>query len=668
MFRNFLIIAYLSLAITIGVAHQYHFLWSWPVIAGLFLAEAALLRIFSREENFAPRWNLILFLQFPLFLLILWNHYWPVLNIKILLFIILLLSVLFAFYSRRRTVTEKTISGLAFLTLPLLISSMLGNHFGLIKTSNEWTLLAEEGQIMSWVTRVLHGQVPFRDVVVTRGPLIIYSTALFLKWFGQTLLMKKVWFSILNLMMAYATYYFCRTFISSKLLRWSAFIAMFLIHNLTYRTGFAFLALALFWISLQKSEKKWALYSGVAVALALLSSKDAGLACSVTLFAVSIAGFLFHSGQRILYRNSGLGVLLGMALVLLPLAIVLNIRGELKQVLDGMIVYPKYAMLGFAASPYPNLVRMIQADLSFQNLLFPITRKIFILWYFPVLIYLFSFFLLLRWVFLKKIDAKALMTFTVATFGWLLYRSALGRSDFHHLYFCVSPAFVLLAIHADRILQIRTRSSMRYEKILVISLALLAPLLFLAQRPSDNLEPAKRSFLSNILGNSSLPDDYEPFAIERMKGVMAKRSLRRRIEAVVSAVQPRLSPEERLYAFPNMPLYYFLLDTPCPTRFEWAYQAITHEMRLEVVRDLEEKKPKFIIYSMDPKQRLDRIPLEEAVPEIAEYLRENYKPWAVFGREEIWIPKRLHFRSPRPLPDKRSDPDERASDEEGRDE
>jgi hypothetical protein len=98
-----------------------------------------------------------------------------------------------------------------------------------------------------------------------------------------------------------------------------------------------------------------------------------------------------------------------------------------------------------------------------------------------------------------------------------------------------------------------------------------------------------------------------------------------------------------------MAMYYFLLDSPNPTSFEWAYHAITQEMRLRAVESLKEAKPKFIIYSNDPRQRMDRIPVRKAVPEINEYIQANYKLWKTFGLEDILIPNDFSFREQRRL-------------------
>jgi hypothetical protein len=386
MIPNLLTVFYLSLAVHIGLTHQFHQFWGWLIIALFFFAQAILLRWFSNRSNFHYRWSLLLFTQYPVFLLIFWNRFWPVLNLTWMTGAVVALMICCSLYAFRRKINPETLLTLFFATLPAFIVLIPASHFGLILTSNEWRLMAEEGQIMGWITKVLHGEVPFRDAIVTRGPVIIYSTAAVLKVFEETLLMKRVWFELFNLLMAYAGYYFCKTFMSSKPLRWFVFILMILIHDFTYRTGFALLALALFWLSISKQSFRWAAVSGLSLAIAFLSSVEAGTAAAVTMIVISIAGFLFQADQRLIFRKVTTGWIAGGALIILPLALLLMIRGELGETLDSILVYPKYAMLGYAASPYPNLLKMIRLDLINQSYWFPFTQRIFALWYLPVLI------------------------------------------------------------------------------------------------------------------------------------------------------------------------------------------------------------------------------------------------------------------------------------------
>lgn len=624
---EFLVILYLSLAIHFGLVTTYHTPWGFAVILAVFALQGVVLRKSSTPGIFHLRWRKLLFAHLPLSLFFLHNTFWPVLPESVLWIAIAMMICLFAFYSYRNEVAQKQFGAFLVCTLPAFLVLSLKDHNALIQSASEWRFFAEEGQILGWVTKVLHGGIPYKDTLVTRGPLVIYTTVWAMKWFGQTLLTKRVWFLILNLMMAYFYYYFCAKLIRSRFLRRFAFFIILLIHNFNYRTGFGVLALALFLDSLESNRRSLAVFAGLAVAAALLSSIEVGICSGVAIGVAIIVGFVFDREKRPALAKTAANFAIGIAIVFVPLTLVLLMKGALGDVVYGSLVYPKYAMLGYASSPFPNLLEVLRKDIEQNRFLFEATLRIFILWYLPIALYLFTFFLILRNIVTRQIDFQLTQLLTIAVYGWLLFRSALGRTDFHHLYFSVPPAFVLCLYYADR-----------YKtKAMIPVLLCLIPIAFLWQRPKDLVYPAIKDFVANFHPADSAPQDS--YQIAPLRGILSDTKVRNRVESIVSAIQSQRKPGDAIYAFPNLPMYYFALDAPNPTPYEWAYQAITHDMRVHAVDLLQKAHPQFIVFSQDPKQRLDRIPPEQAVPEILTFIQSNYKRWQSYGREEIWVPK-----------------------------
>ena len=75
---------------------------------------------------------------------------------------------------------------------------------------------------------------------------------------------------------------------------------------------------------------------------------------------------------------------------------------------------------------------------------------------------------------------------------------------------------------------------------------------------------------------------------------------------------------------------YFLFDKRNPTRYAIAYMAVTTEQRLDLIRDLEEKKPKYLVYSTNT-WRIDGIPEQIQIPEVLAYLDQNYHVLQMFA-------------------------------------
>ena len=634
-----LVVIYLSVAIHLGLNPLYHSVLGLPAVAAFFGLQALVVRIFSHTK-FLSIFIRVLFAEAPLALLIINACFWPVLSFIPFLAGVLAVTLIFSVIAWKKEVTTAWLLTVVLFTLPLFLRVATTSPVTLIEFTNEWRLLAEEGQVMGWVTKVSHGGVPFLDMIVTRGPIVIYTTALALREFGQNLVIARAWILTLSILMMYGGALFCLTFFESKLLRWLSLFLMLLIHDISYRTGFAMASLGLFWIGFRQNRGIFTVLCGMCVALALLSSLESGAAALIAIFGTVIVAAVTVPDRRAFARHGAL-VAAGLGIVLVPPSLFFLSRGELGEIINGVIVYPKYAMLGFASSPFPNVLKIFRNEMNAGHFWFSATQRVFALWYMPPLVYLFTFFLFLRWAVSRSLDRRVLMILMLAIYGWVMFRSALGRSDFHHLYFCVPPAFALCLLHADRI---KSSLSMKGlfqnpDHLAALFFACLLPVWFLWQRPNDRLIPVTQNFAQCLTGTSDIPEDFQPFQTPRLRGILLPAPIRNKMEMILKTVDSERKPGDCVYAFPTIPLYYFLLDSPNPTRYEWAYQAITHDMRVEALQSLERAKPRFIINSLDPHRRLDGIPPWVALPEIWNYMQDNYKRWALIGREEILVPK-----------------------------
>jgi hypothetical protein len=635
----------ISMGVQIGLADVFPLFCPFFAAVSIFCGEAVLLWRLSEPSRFSARLHRWLFVQTPFILLFLPATAYPVITFGFALGLAALLATIFFFYSRWRAPDRASIICIIVLMLPLFLTFAKHPHFRLSGMANEWRLLAEEGQMMGWITKVQHGGLPYRDALVTRGPFVIYLAAGFLKLFGNTLIMKRFLMLLLSGLFAYGYYYFCRRLFARQWLLWFAFLAMLMVHTFSYRTGLAILAITLYWGSndneTQKSRFAAGVAAGIVLVISLLSSIEAAMSAFAAIAVASIVG-LFRANEPRRYWLSGMATSAGIILALLPLMSFLALRGDLNDVIHGMVTYPKYAMEGFASNRFPNLWELVKTGVTSGDWNLLAIGRTLVMWYFPVCVYLFSFFLVCVWMTRGRLDSPQIKILVTAFYGWMLFHSALGRSDLRHLYFAVPVALALVLVYADRLLAAgawKRPGGGRWA----IGIAVAFPLVFLVQRPSDSLLPFARNVAEKVTGNYEVKSERNEFQTPGLKSIQASRKITERIDSVVREISEHRRPQDRIYAFPALPLYYFLLDSPNPTHYEWAYQAITHEMRMEAVHDLGVAKPAFIIYSVDPRQRLDKMPYSETVPELDEFIRKNYKRWASYGQEQILVPKSSVF-------------------------
>lgn len=134
---------------------------------------------------------------------------------------------------------------------------------------------------------------------------------------------------------------------------------------------------------------------------------------------------------------------------------------------------------------------------------------------------------------------------------------------------------------------------------------------------------------------------WSPLGLDRAKDIYVPREQQDIIQRVVYFLKPRLSVDESILVFPHNGHYYFLLDRTGPSRFvPLIYATISPEYQKEVIEDLERDKTRYIIYVKDAYMFTDfkKVPNEERLNKIFEYIKENYIKEARFG--ETYILKR----------------------------
>ena len=95
-------------------------------------------------------------------------------------------------------------------------------------------------------------------------------------------------------------------------------------------------------------------------------------------------------------------------------------------------------------------------------------------------------------------------------------------------------------------------------------------------------------------------------------------------EKIQTFLDAHTASGDYVYFFPNEAAYYFLFNRTNPTRYAYAWWAITTEYRRELAADLEKNKPRYIIYTLNT-WRYDGLAEEQMVPEVVSYIRQSYR-------------------------------------------
>ena len=505
-----------------------------------------------------------------------------------------------------------------------------------------WVFLGEEGQMLEWAQRVLNGEVYGRDFFCLYGPMQIYPLALALEIFGKSVVTARVYTYVLNLA-AYAivTFLLYKT-VRSKIVFTLGAIAYFFVFSRlgvfspnTTILRFVLAILPLLLIHLHRCHKGPALLAlaGVVTAQSLLFSQEAGL-CSLAAIAALFLVQLCLERDRSKTIREATTFLAGFALSVGPMLLYLGHEGALSRFFESIYGYPKLLMLGYGCRPFPSF-RYFIAHLFTGAPFFP---------YWVIFIYVFACLALLPPLLLGKANKETLFKLSLTLFGILLFRVALGRSQELNVLKVSHPAFLLCFLFLDGGLRTILSKRPRYERagsaVMVVACLLSFLALFIASpHVNSTVRRAGRGFMNAHQKLTVYPSGTAIPEIERT-GVFVDPVTARGMRQIRAFLSTRTSPGDYVYFFPNEPIYYFLFDRKNPTRFAMSYFAITSQQRIELVADLERKKPRYVIVSPNT-WRVDNIPESVQVPEVVDYIRERYE--VVQSSTDVVFLKRAEF-------------------------
>jgi hypothetical protein len=288
--------------------------------------------------------------------------------------------------------------------------------------------------------------------------------------------------------------------------------------------------------------------------------------------------------------------------------------------------------MGAGLLKFPTLTTLFTEPIAGQAL-FP---------YWLILVYLLTALYLLPLLAMGKMTARNLALFAVLVFGLLLYRAALSRPDLYHLFFVSPPALILFFLLLDRAAaaggNLTAACAARWRWGMSAALSVLMALLFLVPEYRNYTLVNTLKYGLNFKEKWSRQESGYQILQARTGGVPVGEELVDSVAKIADFLANNTRPGEYVYFFPNEGGYYFLFDRKNPSRYALSYQAITAEQRREIIRDLELKKPRFVIYSRRV-WLVDNIQPGVQVPEIVHYLKEHYLPFQ--DMDEILVMKRI---------------------------
>lgn len=448
----------------------------------------------------------------------------------------------------------------------------------------------EEGFWLGWISGLREGGVLYRDIAAYHPPLLAWKLKLFSDIFGYSIESVRLALHLSQIAGIVLYFFLARALLKSKA---SIFVVMLFAlslttimvkNNIEIRLGMGLLSLLFL---------AHPILSGAIAALSFFTSVEVGI-------AAVIAGGL---GTIFFYRKNIIKYTVGLIAGLAPIFFVLILQGGIVEMIEQISFY-----VGAFASGYLNL---------------PVDRaptSAFIHWHLVnQYISSYAFF----WELARagiigaalfclyktgegKLEERDKLALVAALFGLIIFRSALGRSDYYHLLLPLLVALPLIFFTLERF----------GNKHLVLASSLFLIFVFGRNIVNASFVEAK---LYQLQTYGKIVGELEP-------------TLTSEQEEVVYYIRQNTTDADFIFVFPQNPEIYFLAERRNATRHYTPYGFYDERYQQEIISSLQSNKPKLIVYNSEMKFG-NMTP--ETLSLVNKYILENYEESARFGDYKV---------------------------------
>jgi 4-amino-4-deoxy-L-arabinose transferase-like glycosyltransferase len=426
--------------------------------------------------------------------------------------------------------------------------------------------IGDEGTIVYGAQRVLEGAVPYRDFVEVMGPGSFYWLAMFFKIFGDTWQISRLCLLITGVGASLLVYWIARQYLNrtAALIAWLFFVILGIPlwpgcnHHLNSNL-FALSAVAAF-IEWQKRRD-------------IIWLAAAGLLAGITSCFIQQKGayLLLAFGTLLLMNRARLRLI---AVLLWPylavggiLMFLFNRAGALGDLVYCTFIWPWSAYhtvnagidwnsTAAAIQPGSLYFRMLPLQAAFLFQAFCLIPFLLLL-LLPIILIIFT--AAVAW---RRADVSRLPLLLPALAIWL---SEIHRKDMFHLAYG-APLLIIIGI---QLLEIIPRHRVRNTLLSITAIAFV------------------------LVAIGDLWNTRGGYPVQTRRGMILDVNPDDALVFLNTAVPSR----EWVFVYPYYPMYYYLADLRNPTRFSiLMYHYNTGEQFEEVIRDLEEKRVKFVLW------------------------------------------------------------------------
>jgi hypothetical protein len=336
--------------------------------------------------------------------------------------------------------------------------------------------------------------------------------------------------------------------------------------------------------------------------------------------------------MKALFYHAGI-IVTGSLVILLPVLAYFSYKHALTHLYEAMVVVPGYYSMGTWGNRFPNFLRLLKSTGDADYGVFET-----LLAYWPIVFYSASAFFLLISFARGKITNRVILLLGIAALGGIMFQRAFGIYSLLKIKNAFCPAVLLSAAFLDmawgriRLLVEERRVFVQRGELAFYVLAAIFVFGGLSGYTQPQVFLPGRRACDYYYGVGKVYMGMPALDIPRAKNISLPMEKVQTIRKVVKYIKDNTAADEPIYVFPYSPVYYFLTDRESPTKYEPHY-SILKETRQEVIKELEEREVKFIVYV--ERGPLFGITTETSFPEICDYISNSYELDKNFGDTKI---------------------------------
>lgn len=492
----------------------------------------------------------------------------------------------------------------------------------------------DEGIIVYGATRVMWGEIPYRDFWTQYSPAQLYVLAGLFQVFGATIAVERGWDVAVRAVLAFVMF-----LLAARLTTRNVAFIVWLIGGLwvTYYGFFGYPIFAGLLFSLFSiytlirafaQPRPWLLLSGLSLGVAALFRHDMAVYCAAaqSLVLLPFAFVKWTHKDDILIRRIAtvvrtvLPFVMGALVVVGPVALFFVVNAPLNELIQQLFLFPLIEFPKVRDLPYPKL------DGSVDNVQF----------YAPFVIYPLA-------VAVAIVRARSRLdtgfqswgVVMVALFGLFGFNQARVRSDTIHTVHFFLSAVVLLPVLL-RGFPSKLETVTKTPSFIISSVGVVL-----------TVAAAINPIAGYAVALESRGDAERALKTTLPIALPGQMSMQQTI--AVSAVQRLTKPKDKVYVglsqhdrvFANDAMFYFLLQRPSATRYHELHPGLTNTLPVqqEMVNDLERNQVKYVVVTnmFEGAREPNDSALSTGVTLLDDYIVQHYRTAQTIGSYRILV-------------------------------